>query len=81
MTILEDIINMAKANGYRVLKENNNTKCAFLITPDGNILSIYEEYFGGCNVVLKYKPSKKCGTGCAAYDPYSCPVIFGVPVN
>ena len=84
MTILDDIINMAKANGYRVLTPPEpkpdfpryNKKYIFLITPDENILGIYEEYYGGCNVVLKYKPSKKSGSGCAAYDPYSCPVIF-----
>ena len=76
MTILEDIINMAKANGYKVLKDCNDTKYAFLVTPNGNVLSITEEYFGGCNIALKYVPSREHGTGCAAYDPCECPVIF-----
>jgi hypothetical protein len=84
MTILEDIINMAKANGYRVLTPPEpkpdfpryNKKYVFLITPSGNVLSINEEYFGGCNIALKYVPSRECGTGCAAYDPYECPTIW-----
>lgn len=77
MAVFDYVLSMAKENGYKVLKPNKaDSKSAFLITPSGNILSVYDEYFGGCNLSLRYVPSKKSGTGCSAYNPYECPVIW-----
>lgn len=73
MSTLEKILEIAKEAGYKVLKVKDETRYAFLITPDQNVLGVYEEYFGGCNLVLKYKPSRKTGTGFAAYNGYDCP--------
>ena len=73
MSTLEKVLEIAKEAGYKVLKVKDETKYAFLITPNQNVLSVYEGYFGGCNLALKYKPSRKAGSGCAAYDPYNCP--------
>lgn len=73
MTILELIAKEVIKNGYRVFKNKDHSGWIYLITPSNNVLMISQEYFGGYNLAFKYKPSRECGTGCLAFDPYNTP--------
>lgn len=74
--MIKEILKMAMKNGYKALMCKGKEGYGFLITPNGNVMMINEEYFSGYNISLKYVPSAKSGTGCAAYDEYNAPTEY-----
>ena len=77
---MNEIIKTLKENGYKAyasqLKEGLSTEnggWVFAVTPSNNILYIQRGQFGGWEISLEYKPSRKNGSGCRANDtqPYS----------
>ncbi len=76
-TYLEESLRALLPHGYSCYTVNGEMDycgpSGFIITPGGNILYVYNEYFGGWNFAFEYQKTREHGTGClcfefAAYD-------------
>lgn len=72
-TINNEAIKTMKENGYQVFAtkasirdslSNLDGGWVFAISPNGNVLYIQNDYYGGYTVSLQYVPSRKNGSGC-----------------
>lgn len=67
---INDVVEMAKANGYKAYGVKGYDTWKYLITPKGNILCIQKATWGdhGFTFALEYKANAKCGRGCSCHE-------------
>lgn len=62
---IRNILLMAKENGYKAYEcTRSDSAYGWIITPQNNIVYIQKGDFFGCDMSLKYVPSRQTGTGC-----------------
>ena len=67
MTI-QNVIDMAKANGYRAYIVEGYDSWAILVTPRNNVITVSKAEWGnGLRFTLNYKANRNCGTGCSCH--------------
>lgn len=68
MTVLE-ALKAAKKSGCKAYKVKNYETFGYIITPNGNVLSVNKSEWGaGVTFSLAYIPSQKNGSGCACME-------------
>lgn len=67
MTI-QNVIDMAKENGYRVYAVEGYNSWAWLVTPRNNVMTVSKAEWGsGFHFTFDYKANRNCGTGCSCH--------------
>lgn len=68
MTI-QNVIDMAKANGYKPYIVEGYNSWAWLITPRNNVITVSKAEWGnGLRFTFDYKANRNCGTGCSCHE-------------
>ena len=73
MTEVIRTLEMAAQNGYKAYKVNEHDTFGFIVTPNGNILTVNKATWAwgerqGITFTLSYRPNRKCGSGCSCMD-------------